>query len=291
MRSKAFPFAHGGSGGPGYEVGKSGELRLRLAPRRGRTVVVDQYWRIPLQVLPPSYQDDDDTAFFYLLNPTGGIVQGDRLTTDVTLEPGARSLLSTQSATKVYRAEDRDAEERNHFVVAAGAALEYLPDQTIPFAGSRFHRRTVVDLDPEATLILADFLAAGRVARGERFGFDRLVTELVVRVAGETRLVDRLQLVPGEHPLDRLGLWGGHPYFAALYAYSPRATPALAAALAEVMTSRDGVYAGAGQPEPAFLVARMLGPTTEDLRQLLFEAWDVLRRALLGKPARRLRKF
>jgi urease accessory protein len=253
--------------------------------------VVDQYWRIPLQLLPPSYQDDDDTAFFYLLNPTGGIVQGDRLTTDVTLEPGARSLLSTQSATKVYRMVERDAEERNHFVVGDGAVLEYLPDQTIPFAGSRLHRRTVVDLEPEATLILSEFLAAGRVARGERFSFDRLVSELEVRVGGEPRLVDRLQLAPAESPLARLGLWGGHPYFAALYVYSPRATPALATALADLLTSRAGVYAGAGRPAPGILVARMLGQTTEDLRQLLFEAWDVLRRALLGKSARRLRKF
>jgi urease accessory protein len=279
------------SGGADHEVGKSGVLRLRLGPRGVRTVVVDQYWRIPLQVLPPSYQDDDDTAFVYLLNPTGGIVQGDRLTTEVTLEPGARALLTTQSATKVYRMVERDAEERNHFVVQDGAALEYLPDQTIPFAGSRLHRSTVVDLDPGATLILGDFLAAGRVARGERFGFDRLATDLVVRVGGEPRLVDRLHLVPSEIRPDRAGLWGGHPYFATLCAYSPRVTPALAGALAEVVTTRDRVHAGAGQPEPGFLVARALGPTTDELRQLLFEAWDVLRRALLGKPARRLRKF
>jgi urease accessory protein len=273
------------------EVGKTGELRLRLARRRGRTVVVDQYWRLPLQVLPPSYQDADDTAFVYLLNPTGGIVQGDRLTTCITLEPGARCLLTTQSATKVYRMEDRDAEERNHFVVGSGAALEYLPDQTIPFAGSRLRRSTHVDVDPDATVIMADFLAAGRVARGERFGFDRLVTELAVRVAGATRLVDRLELVPADRPLDGLGLWGEHPYFAALYVYSPRVTPALAAALADTIERRDGIYAGAGQPEPGFLVARMLSPTTEALRQLLFDAWDVLRRPLLGKPACRLRKF
>ncbi len=49
--------------------------------RAGRTVIADQYWRIPLQALPPSYQDGDDEAYVYLLNPTGGVVQGDRLHT------------------------------------------------------------------------------------------------------------------------------------------------------------------------------------------------------------------
>jgi len=53
------------------QIGKSGVLRLCLARDRERTAIVDQYWRIPLQVLPPSYQDEDDEAFVYLLNPTG----------------------------------------------------------------------------------------------------------------------------------------------------------------------------------------------------------------------------
>ncbi len=57
------------------QVGKSGVLRLSLARDQDRTVIADQYWRIPLQVLPPSYQDADDEAYVYLLNPTGGVVQ------------------------------------------------------------------------------------------------------------------------------------------------------------------------------------------------------------------------
>lgn len=89
--------------------------------------------------MPPSYQDGDDQAYVYLLNPTGGIVQGDRLETEVVLEPGARALLTTQSATKVYRMERGYAEELNRYTLRGDAVLEYLPDQTIPFAGARFY--------------------------------------------------------------------------------------------------------------------------------------------------------
>ena len=160
------PAAFEALGPPPDGSGMSGILRVRLAPRRGRTGVVDQYWRIPLQVMPPSYQDEDDEAYLYLLNPTGGIVQGDRLLTEVAVEAGARSLLSTQSATKVYRMDESYGEEVNRYVLRGDAVLEYLPDQTIPFAGSRFYRSTTVELDPGSTLILTDLLAAGRVARG-----------------------------------------------------------------------------------------------------------------------------
>lgn len=276
---------------PAGEVGKSGVLRLALAPRRGRTAVAEQYWRIPLQVLPPSYQDGDDTAWVYLLNPTGGIVQGDSLRTHVALAPGARSVLSTQSATKVYRMDEGYAEEVNHYALRGDAVLECLPDQTIPFAGSRFFRSTRIDLEPDSTLILTDLLAAGRVARGERFAFEQLFVEVEVRVDGEPRLVDRLHVAPAEGRLDRLGLWNGQAYYGCLYAYSPRLDRELVTALADLVERCEGVYGGAGQPAPGFAVARVLGPTTWALRDILFEAWDLLRRHLVGKPARPLRKL
>jgi urease accessory protein len=273
------------------EVGKWGVLRLTLAPRRGRTVVADQYWRIPLQGLPPSYQDGDDEAFVYLLNPTGGIVQGDRLHTAITLAPGARAVISTQSATKVYRMDEAYAEEVNHYTLNGDAVLECLPDQTIPFAGSRFYRSTRIDLDPDATLILTDLLAAGRVARGECFGFQQLFVEVEVSVGEEPCLVDRLQLCPADGRVDRLGLWNAHAYYGSLYAYSPRLDESLATELAELVEGGEGVYGGAGQPAPGFAVARVLGHTTWAVRELLFEAWDLLRRRLVGKPARQLRKL
>jgi urease accessory protein len=273
------------------EIGKLGVLRLALAPRGGRTVVAEQYWRIPLQVLPPSYQDDDDSAWVYLLNPTGGVVQGDSLRTHVALAPGARSLLSTQSATKVYRMDEGYAEEINHYTLTGDAVLECVPDQTIPFAGSRFYRSTRVDLEPESTLILTDLLAAGRVARDERFAFEQLFVEVEVRVDGEPRFVDRLHVAPAEGRLDRLGLWNGQAYYGCLYAYSSRLDEGLVAGLADLVEGREGVYGGAGQPAPGFAVARVLGPTTWAMRELLFDAWDLLRRHLVGKPARPLRKL
>jgi urease accessory protein len=273
------------------EIGKLGVLRLALAPRGGRTVVAEQYWRIPLQVLPPSYQDDDDSAWVYLLNPTGGVVQGDSLRTHVALAPGARSVLSTQSATKVYRMDEGYAEEINHYALTGDAVLEGVPDQTIPFAGARFYRSTRVDLQPESTLILTDLLAAGRVAREERFAFEQLFVEVEVRVDEELRLVDRLHVAPAEGPLDRLGLWNGQAYYGCLYAYSPRLGEGLVSELADLMERRENLYGGAGQSAPGFAVARVLGPTTWAIREVLFDAWDLLRRHLVGKPARPLRKL
>lgn len=285
------PAAFAAFAAPADEVGKSGVLSLALEVRGGRTAVADQYWRLPLQVMPPSYQDEDDEAYIYLLNPTGGIVQGDRLQTSIALAPGARALISTQSATKVYRMEDAYAEELTRLILRGDAVLEVLPDQTIPFAGARFFRSTRVDLDRDSTLILTDLLAAGRVARGERFGFEQLFVEVEVWRDGVLRLVDRLDIAPAEGSPERPGLWDGHPYYGSLYACAPRLEPALAAELAELVVGREGVYGGAGQPGPGLAVVRVLAHTTWEAREVLYDAWDLLRRRLLGKPARPLRKL
>ena len=73
----------------------TGRLSLVFRKRAdGRTAIAQQYFRLPLQILNPYYQDDDGTAFVYLLNPSGGILQNDRLLTELTLEENSRALIT-----------------------------------------------------------------------------------------------------------------------------------------------------------------------------------------------------
>ena len=272
-------------------TGKHGVLRVTFEPRGERTVVVDQFWRVPLQVMPPSYQDEDEQAFLYILNPTGGIVQGDRLEVDLLVRAGAKVLVTTPSATKVYRTEDGGAAETNRFVVEAGGLLEYLPDQTIPFAAASFRRTTQVEAHRTATVIMGEILSAGRVASGEAFEFARVETDLCITTDGAVRLLDRLDLRPRALPLRALGVWEDHHHCASLYAVGPRVGDGLAGRVAACLESRKDVHGSASAPDEGLLVVRMLGHTMPELREVGFEVWDILRRELVGKRARALRKL
>jgi urease accessory protein len=272
-------------------TGKHGMLRMTFEPRGERTVVVDQFWRVPLQVMPPSYQDQDGQAFLYVLNPTGGIVQGDRLEVDIVLRAGAKVLVTTQSATKVYRMEEDCAWEINRFVVEAGGLLEYLPDQTIPYAAASFRRTTHVDAHPSATVLVGDILSAGRVARGEAFEFTRLETELCIATDGVVRVLDRLDLRPAMRPLETLGVWEDHHHYASLYVVGPGVEDGFAGRVAAFLESQQHVLGSASAPEEGLLVIRMLGRTMLALREVGFQVWDILRRELVGKRARILRKL
>jgi urease accessory protein len=272
-------------------TGKHGVLRATFEPRGERTVVVDQFWRVPLQVMPPSYQDQDGQAFLYVLNPTGGIVQGDRLEVDILLRAGAKVLVTTQSATKVYRTEGDCACETNRFVVEAGGLLEYLPDQTIPYAAASFRRTTHVDAHRTATVIMGEILSAGRVARGEAFEFARVETELCISTDRVVRLVDRLDLRPATRQLAALGVWEDHHHYASLHVVAPAVDDGFAGRVAAFLESQKDVLGSASAPEEGLLVIRMLGRTMLELREVGFEVWDILRCQLVGKRARALRKL
>jgi urease accessory protein UreH len=69
-----------------------GRLKLEFASRDGVTEIVDRYQRGPLhiqKILHP-HAAFPGMACVYILTVTGGIVQGDRLQTDIVARDGAR---------------------------------------------------------------------------------------------------------------------------------------------------------------------------------------------------------
>ena len=81
----------------------TGRLELTLAPRGERTVAVHQFHRGALRVLRPHHLDGSGQPCFVVVNPGGGYLGGDRYELDVTVEARGTALVTTQSATKVYR--------------------------------------------------------------------------------------------------------------------------------------------------------------------------------------------
>ncbi|KAF1815729.1 urease accessory protein [Eremomyces bilateralis CBS 781.70] len=110
----------------------------------------------------------------FLLTYGGGLVAGDVISLHVSLAAAARLVLLTQGSTKVYKAPSGGAGARQRMEVALrdDAMLCYLPDPVQPFAKSAFEQAQVYVLHgAEASLCVADWVAEGRRARGERWGF------------------------------------------------------------------------------------------------------------------------
>ena len=148
--------------------GKTSKLTLRYANQEGKTALTHSYFSYPWYCFPPLYLDNTGCATTFLTNPSGGFVGGDDLSLTATLEKNTHVLLTTPSATKIYRTLEESATQSIDITVGPNAILEWIPDLTIPFAGSRFSQSINIRMSTGATVILWDAMAAGRIARGER---------------------------------------------------------------------------------------------------------------------------
>jgi len=81
-------------------TGRDGFLGLAFERRADRTVLTGRRFTLPLQALEPVDLDGTGAATLLVLNPTGGVLGGDRLETRVELGPGSHVCLSTPSATR-----------------------------------------------------------------------------------------------------------------------------------------------------------------------------------------------
>jgi urease accessory protein len=197
-------------------IGRDGKLRLTFAKRDGATALTENYSRPPLQVMR-AITDSAGACCVYLLSPTGGVVQGDRYSVEIDVGEGAHALITTQSATKIYRMPNGCAEQHIRIGVGSGALLEFVPDAAILFADADFRQRIEITLHTGALLILHEVVMPGRLARGERLQFRRYANRLSVRDEAGLLLYDSAKVEPDRLDLNAVGRLEGAPCWGSFY--------------------------------------------------------------------------
>lgn len=229
----------------------------------------------PLRALFPT-PEPGETPTIAIVNTAGGLAGGDSLRIALDAGEGARATLATPAAEKVYRSLGPESALRCTLSIAEGAALEWIPQETILFDGARFVRRIDVALGRDARLLAAEAVVFGRPARGERF------TRGLYRDAWRIRREGRLLWADGvtiDHPaaLANPFGFGGAEAMATLLLVDDRAE-ALLPALREAGCPVT-------MPRPGLLLLRWLGGAAT-VRGLLGEAICQLRAAALGLQPR-----
>ena len=122
-----------------------GAAEIRFDRRDGVTRLAQLYQRDPLRVLFPTPAAGDPPVAV-IVTTSGGLVAGDRLDIRVELVPGAVAHVTAAAAEKVYRSTGRTTTIKQTLSIGPGAALEFLPPETILFDGARLRRETRVNL-------------------------------------------------------------------------------------------------------------------------------------------------
>jgi urease accessory protein len=129
-----------------------------------------------------------------IVNTAGGVAGGDEFRVSITATDNARLAVTTAAAEKIYRAIDRPARMHVSLSVASGAALRWLPQETILFDQTRLHRDIAVDLDGTAQLLMAEAVIFGRSAMNETVRCGELVDRWRIRRNGRLVFAETLKL-------------------------------------------------------------------------------------------------
>ena len=253
--------------------GAHGRLEISFARRGARTVLSRQHAATPLHVQGLLGRQDggDPYAEVAVLNVAGGVLAGDLLEQCFIVGPGAAARVLTVGATRLYRARgggDRPARQCTTLQVAAGARLEYLPDELIPYAGALYESETRLDVEPGGYAVVSEVVGPGRLHRGEVFAYRRLTLRVRADRAGTPLLRDTLRLEPQVGPPSAGPILGAYTHLATLYAFGLTAGAAalLATELHSLLDER-GVYGGATLGHGDTIILRAVGHSAYTLVQ------------------------
>ena len=257
-----------------------GHLQLRaVRASDGSTVLSAQSFRAPFHLSKPNWDPEAEVLHVQVVNPTAGILEGDRLDSSIAAEAGAALLVTTPSASRLFRmTEGGHATGRQHFEVAREATLEVFPEPIVPHRGSTYFQETTIDAAEGSTLLFIDQLMPGRLAHGEAWAWDRLVLGLTVRRAGELILRERLdQSGASLRSLAEFAGTGPGSCFANVVLLPPEdeASPAWRNEI--LALHRDGVWLGVSRLRSIGWSIRIVSPDPIRLRDTLAGIRSTLR--------------
>lgn len=213
-----------------------------------------------------------------LINTAGGMAGGDAMALDIDVAAGADAAFTTQSAEKIYRSEGPETEIAVKLGVAAGARLEWLPQEQILFDGARFRRILQVEMAEDAALTLCESVVFGRLAMGETLRSGRFHDRWRVRRGGCLIFAEDVRLDGAvERTLARAASGCGARALATVLHVAPDAV----ARRDELRAPLDGAACEAGVSAwNGMLVARFLAHDPRALRASLCGFLEILR----GRP-------
>ena len=278
----------------GYGSGWTAALDLQFERAKNRSIVSRCRHNGPLRVQKPFYPEDG-VCHVYLLHPPGGVVGGDELSVSVSAGKGSAALITTPGATRVYRSAGPLSTIKYQLNVEAGASLEWLPQDSILYGGSRLSQEMEVRVASGSRFCGWDITSMGRPASGDHYstgefdqGFRLYVDSLPVlmerqrwRAGAEAGAVAGTVAGTGTGVLE--ASWGlsGHTVLGTFYGF-----PADDDILSHLRLRLEDISVGAMAVTlvDEVLVVRALADDAVALRQIFADIWLSVREMINGFP-------
>lgn len=215
----------------------------------------------------------------YILHPPGGMAGGDVLETNISVESGAHALITTPGAAKYYRCPSDLITVRQNIVLNTHSVLEWFPQESVLFDGTKASLETRVDLQDDAAFIGWDIQCLGRTAIEEHFDHGQMQSSLLVSRNKRPLLVDRFQVDQFFHARQATG-FRNNPVHGLML------STGVSKDLADLVKSTlVDIHDCVATLLDDVLVVRYLGGNTEQARWRFADIWRLLRPAVIGRTA------
>lgn len=256
-------------------MGWPGRLELNYRRDGDRTLAHDRHSG-PLRVLQSLYPEGQGICHHVLVHPPGGIVGGDVLHVEATLQAGAHALITTPGATRFYRSAGEAARQSVTARIDDGARLEWLPLETICHSAALAENQLRFEIRPGGEMMGWDLVALGLPASGEAFEAGHYAQ----RIELPGVWLERATIRGDDHRLldSPLG-FAGHRVLATLWFATGTPMPSdrrerLLDTARELASSHAlARTAGCNSPHAEVVVLRLLAPRVEPAMQLLSAVW------------------
>ncbi|MCC5630151.1 urease accessory protein UreD [Nostoc sphaeroides CHAB 2801] len=260
--------------------GWHGKLNLVYADRQGKTQLIYNHQQAPLKVQRPFYPEGEKVCHSVILHTAGGMVGGDRLSSNIHLQPQAQTLITTAAASKIYRSNGLQARQTIQMQVDAAACLEWLPQETILFNDAIYRQDLRVELATGGSWLGWEITRFGRSARGEKFLQGEWRSHTEIWQQGVPLWIDRQWLRGSEKTFHSPHGLAGKPIVGSLVWVGGTVS-------GEIVEKTRNLWHGEGDAGVSRLqhglLCRYRGASTSEVRNWFINVWQLLRVSFLNR--------
>ncbi len=261
-----------------------GKVELVYGHREGKCVPIKTFTQAPFKVQRTLYPESEAVCHTVLVHTAGGMVGGDTLAIEITLQPQCRAVVTTAAASKVYGSPHHHSHQTIQLCLSQDSCLEWFPQDTILFDQANYRQTLQVDLAPGALWCGWDITRFGRSARGEQFNQGHWRSQIDVWQAGQLLWRDCQGLTGGSPVLHSPSGLGGYPVVGSFALVGRSLEPDQLHVLRSLWPGDVPGDRGITRLQNG-LLCRYRGPSSQRARQWFVMLWQHLRPWYLGQVA------
>lgn len=271
----------------------AGEIYLELENKDGRIIENKKSYDGLIKISPTIHLDSEKISTYFIVGLGGGYVEGEKYRFEITLKNGARSIITTQSSTKVYKCEhNEETKQETKIILKDSSVLEYVTNSVILYKDAIYKQVNEIYMDDDSTLIYSDGITSGWSKDGESFTYSRALLNTKVYLNNRIVLLDNLLVNPRENDVTELGYFEGYENFGTLLVINRNITSDVIDILKQKVRELDlPINFGISELEVNGFVCRVLGDLTQNIEKAIGVCHNYIRKEFLHSRELLIRKY